>query len=176
MSLIYITGPTGAGKTTIKDELIKKGYIAYDTDEDDIAQHQDKYTGQQIEYPADESERTPEWRERHAFNLSKTIIKELAAKAQSQNIFVCGAASNDLELAEYFAKIICLEADDTTVKSRIETRTTNSYGRAPDEMQEILDRHDEIVRKYRSFGAVMLDATMPKQDILDAIISIANQP
>lgn len=175
MPLIYITGPTGVGKTTIRNDLIKEGYTAFDTDEDGIAQHQDKFTGEQIEYPADENERTPEWKARHAFNLSRKRLQELALKAQEEKIFVCGAASNDLELAEYFSKIICLEADDATVKSRIETRTTNSYGRAEDEMKEILARHEEVIRKYRAFGAVMIDATKPENELLDEIIDIANQ-
>jgi dephospho-CoA kinase len=37
MALIYITGASGAGKSTVRTELQRRGYPAYDSDEDRLA-------------------------------------------------------------------------------------------------------------------------------------------
>jgi dephospho-CoA kinase len=34
MALIYVIGASGAGKSTVRTELQRRGYMAYDTDED----------------------------------------------------------------------------------------------------------------------------------------------
>jgi dephospho-CoA kinase len=37
MALIFITGISGAGKSTIAKELSRRGYEVYDTDEDGLS-------------------------------------------------------------------------------------------------------------------------------------------
>jgi dephospho-CoA kinase len=174
MALIYITGPTGAGKTTIRNELLAQGYEAFDTDEGGIAEHQDAITKEVIIYPSDPSERTPEWQARHAFNLSEEKLKVLAGKAKEHPVFLCGAASNDLELAVYFDSIICLELDEDVSTARVLTRETNNYGKAEDELREIQARHQVVIDKYKRVGAVMLSADQPLESLVEEVIDIAN--
>jgi dephospho-CoA kinase len=44
--LIFVTGSSGAGKSTVREEFARRGFEAYDTDEHEIAQWRNKVTGQ----------------------------------------------------------------------------------------------------------------------------------
>lgn len=168
MSLIYITGPTGAGKTTVRDELRKLGYEAHDTDEG-INGHFNVATGQEVLYPNPEDV-TSEWISQHRYNMSADRIRRLHEVAKGKTIFVCGAAYNDLEIFPYFDKVICLTIDKLTAKERIETRTTNNFGKMPAEMKSIVDRHDSILGKYSQAGCEMIDTASPLDDVVNAIL------
>jgi shikimate kinase len=157
MALIYITGPTGAGKTSVRNELLKRGYEAFDTDEG-MNSHVNIMTGREVSYP-ESKDVTPEWLSQHRFIMPRDKVVAMSQFAKERLVFLCGAADNDLELANCFAKTICLHANKNTTKNRVETRTTNNYGRLPAEMESILNNHDIIVEKYRESGAEMLDTT-----------------
>lgn len=157
MPLIYITGPTGAGKTSVRNELLKRGYEAYDTDEG-INEHFNTETGATAPYP-NPKDVTAEWLSNHNFNLPKDKIVTLSKSAKDKLVFLCGGADNDLELADYFTTIICLVADKGVTKTRVENRTTNDYGKVPAEMDSILSNHDAIVQRYLEFGAIMIDTS-----------------
>ena len=172
MSLFYITGPTAAGKTTVRDKLRDLGYEAHDTDENGICLHYSRKTGERIEYPNDPALRTPDWHADHEYKMSRDRIEELSLTAQSKPVFLCGAALNDLELKEYFEKIICLVIDLESVKQRLGSRKTNSFGKAPDELVGIIERHDAVIDKYRAAGAVMVSTNKPERDVISDILEI----
>jgi thymidylate kinase len=171
MPLIYITGPTGAGKTTIRNELRKRGYEAHDTDEG-INGHFNVVTGQEVPYPNPEDV-NPEWISQHRYIMSEDRIRNLHEAAKDKAIFVCGAAYNDLEMFPYFDKTICLIVDKARARERIETRTTNNFGKLPAEMESIMDRHDSILEKYSQAGCELVDTAAPLDDVLNAILKIA---
>ena len=60
MSLIFVTGIAGAGKSTVRRELLTARPSPYDTDEDEIAQWRDRATGEITPLLAEEH-RTPEF-------------------------------------------------------------------------------------------------------------------
>jgi shikimate kinase len=175
MPLIYITGPTGAGKSTIRASLHKRGYEAYDTDEDGISLHYNRQTGQPVDYPRDKRDRTPKWHAEHAFNMSQERIEQLAKQAENKTIFLCGVAANDLELAHYFSKILCLVIDIETMKQRVATRTTNNFGKAPDELKTILKYYQPVLDKYTKAGATMIDAKQPLEEVVNAILQAVGE-
>ena len=174
MSLIYITGPTGAGKTAVRNELRKQGYEAFDTDEG-FNGHLNLETGEEDQYP-DPEHVTSEWLTQHRYSMSAEKVKHLAESAQGKLVFLCGAAYNDLELSHYFSKVICLTVDRQTAKQRIEARITNNFGRLPSEMATIMERHDDVISKYREAGARIIDTThLSLAETLDAVLKVANE-
>jgi shikimate kinase len=170
MPLIYLTGPTAAGKSTIRAELRNRGYEAHDTDEDGISLHYNRQTGEVIDYPKDPNDRTPKWHAEHAFNMAPERIEQLARQAKNQTIFLCGVAANDIELSRYFTKIICLVIDQETMKHRVATRTTNNFGKQPDELEKIMGWYQPVLDKYAKAGAVMVDAAQPIDEVVDTIL------
>lgn len=175
MSLIYITGMTGAGKSSTRKELQDRGYEAHDTDEDGITSWHNKITGEATKRPADANDRTKEWYAEHDWNMSRPKIEELAARAKDRPVFLCGITSNDIEMWDLFGKVICLTIDEETLRRRIANRTDNDFGKAPDELSNILRWHKSAEEDYKQWGAVMIDATRPLSEVVDDVISTLNQ-
>ena len=91
MSLIYITGNSGAGKSSIRKELQRRGYEAHDTDDDGITAWVHKATNKLAERPENESDRTKEWYDQHEWKMSRQKVEEFAASAKDKLIFLCGS-------------------------------------------------------------------------------------
>lgn len=174
MALIYITGPSGAGKSTVRNELINRGYEAHDTDEDGMSAWYDNQTLEPVEF-LKAKDRPAGWFEKHDFRLSTERVKELAAQAKSKLIFLCGIPANDNEFREYYGKIICLVIDEETMVRRVTERTTNNFGKSPDELELILYWHGKMLERYKEWGAVMVDASQPLHEVVDEIIKTADR-
>lgn len=123
MPLIYITGNSGAGKSSVRKELQRRGYEAHDTDDDGITTWQHKTTGEAVERPEDEGSRTKDWYEQHEWRISRQKVEEFATHARDKTIFLCGSPSNADEMLDLYDKIVCLVVDKDTLKSRITSRT-----------------------------------------------------
>jgi dephospho-CoA kinase len=169
MSLIYITGPSGVGKSTVRNELIKRGYEAHDTDEDGFSAWYDNQTLESVERP-DPENRPDDWYEKHDYRLSAEKVKELAKRAKAQLIFLCGIPANDKEFKDYYSKIICLVIDEETMTKRVTSRTTNTFGSSPDELKLMLHWHGKMLERYKEWGATMVDATQPLDKVVDEIL------
>ncbi len=174
MSFIYITGPSGAGKSTVRNELMKRGYEAHDTDEDGLSAWCDNQTLEPVEFPKAE-DRPAGWFEKHDFRLSGERVKQLAERAKTKTIFLCGIPANDKEFREYYDRIICLVIDEETMKQRVAERTTNNFGKSPDELELMLYWHGKMLERYKEWGAVMIDASRPLNEVVDAVIANAKE-
>lgn len=170
MGLIFITGNSGSGKSSVKDELVRRGYEAHDTDENGLSSWQNKTTGKVVWRPDDEAERTHEWYASHAWNMSRQRVEELAAAAKDKPIFLCGSATNADDMLDAYDTIFYLSIDEETLKTRLSQRTNNDFGKAPDELASILGWHAEHAERYEKYGAVMLDATKPVEVLVDSIL------
>jgi uridine kinase len=169
MPLIYITGPSGAGKSTVRNELINRGYEAHDTDEDGMSAWYDNQTLEPVEF-LKAKDRPADWFEKHDFRLSAERVKELAVRAKSRFIFLCGIPANDKEFHEYYDKVICLVIDEETMKHRVGTRTTNGFEKSPDELKLMLYWHGKMLERYKEWGAVMVDATQPLEKVVADVV------
>jgi dephospho-CoA kinase len=173
MPFVYITGPSGAGKSTVRNELAKLGYEAHDTDEDGMSAWYDNQTLEPVEF-LKAKDRPADWFEKHDFRLSTERVKELADRAKSNPIFLCGIPANDNEFREYYDKIICLVIDKEMLKHRVTTRTTNDFGKSPDELALMLYWHGKMLERYKEWGAVMIDASQPLESVVDTILKTSN--
>lgn len=106
MSLFYITGISGSGKSAVRKELLRRGYAAYGIDEDGLSFFYHNETGEATPSNLTAAERTPEWRALHTWKVSSARVKELAQTAENRSVFLCGTAANDNEAWDLFANII----------------------------------------------------------------------
>lgn len=171
MSLYYITGATGTGKSTIRKVLQSKGYIAHDVDEDGFAAFYNKTTGKVEDRPTDHALRTKEWYANHEWRLSLKAVEILARDARSQDIFLCGIASNNEAVRSLFDRVFCLTLDTDALVNRILTRTNNDFGKAPDELKSILSWHKSFEARNEANGSIMIDASQPVDTITDFILN-----
>ncbi len=89
MALIYITGPTAAGKTTVGEALRAKGYEVHDTDDEGMRHWCNKYTKEPVAAPVKNALQNPQWHEDHIFTLSRQPVEKLHEEAKNKTIFLC---------------------------------------------------------------------------------------
>jgi dephospho-CoA kinase len=169
MSLFYITGIAGAGKSTVCEELSKQGYVAHEGD-DNLSAFYNNTTGEKVDRPTTIGDRTPEWRSEHTWKMSKDALLKLKAGAKENPVFVCGVASNEEEYIDVFDKVFALDVDVETMKHRVKTRTKGDFGKSAHEMETLLDWHNSTQDYYRKIGAHIIDATKPIEWIVDDIL------
>ncbi len=170
MSLIFITGNSGAGKSSVCKELQRLGYEAHDTDDDGMTVWRNKTTHETVERPADEAARTKEWYDHHEWRMSRQRVEELAARAGDKLVFLCGSPSNADEMQDLYDKVVLLNVDRATLKSRIAARTDHDFGKAPRELKAILGWHDSFQNRYKDSGAIIVDATQPLGQVVGDIL------
>src|ERR1700693_3726645 len=111
MSLCYITGISGSGKSTVYDELKARGYTVYGVDEDKLAGWYNNKTGVVEGYRKPE-DRTKEWRSQVTYKLPRQHVEKIAKEANNKQFFLCGVAENDTELWDLFSKVFALSVDE----------------------------------------------------------------
>ena len=176
MTLVYVTGISGSGKSSVLRELRRRGYEAVGVDEDGYGGWLDSRTGQARTYPADDQTLDPHvWYADHDWVLDVDRIAELKARADRDGtlVFLCGVAAGDAEAWEHFDVVCALEIDDATIRTRIDLRVDDWFGTRPHELERILGWNVGSAETYRSFGAVIVDATEPLPIVVDAVIAAA---
>lgn len=170
MSLIYITGAPGIGKTTILKELVSRGCEAYDLDGSKLGGAHNKSSGERVTIPSAE-DRSPTWFDEHEWRIDVDAVKALLEKAADKPIYICGVSEDDDKIIDLFDKIFYLKLDDETLQNRISERTDNDYGKNESELQDILDRKRKLDLRYKNSAAVIVDATKTPTTIVDYILA-----
>ena len=153
-----VEGLSGAGKSSVYEELIGRGYKAISTDRawKYQADPDTGLPGRRVHYD------NSMWDEQRAFRELESPEPEV--------LFVCGSGGNRDRFLPYFTKIFNLRIDDDTMRRRFEERTNNDYGKQPEEVELMLrlNRSDE-----KPAGAID-DATQPLDQIVDELLRLAN--
>ena len=148
---VLITGMSGVGKTTVLDELGRRGYRVVETDEPGWKEWRD---GEQV------------WRERK--------IAELLAGDDGPALFVSGCVANQGRFYDRFDAVVLLSAPAPVLLDRIAARTANDFGKRPAERDQILRDLAETEPLLRRGASHELDATRPLADVVDELVRIAD--
>lgn len=171
MPLIYITGIPGTGKSSVREELLRRGHKAYGGAEDSIAAFYNNETGERVEGWIQAKDRTAKWKAKYTWKIARETAEELKEQAKNEPVFLCAVTRNDVsELWDLFDIVIALTIDEETLKQRLAARTNNDVGKTPDELQAILKRQQTASEDYEKLGAILVDATKPLDEVVDAII------
>jgi broad-specificity NMP kinase len=163
-----ITGFPGTGKSAVSNELERRGYKSYNTDDiPEFSHFIDRKTKRHINKPANAPSN---WNINHDWVWKPEKINE--ALNQNGDVFICAITPAQVNYYGQFDKIFVLTLDEMTMKHRIATRTTNDYGKNPEELEHIL-------RNYKKFGdglaksqnAILIDATQPLKEVVDDILN-----
>jgi thymidylate kinase len=172
MPLIYITGISGSGKSSVCKELKRRGYEAYDTDKDGIAFFYYNNTGEPVLEKIPPEDRTPEWRAKHTWKAKRQDVEKLVEEAKDKLVFLCGVTNNDAdELWDLFEHVFALTLDKAELKHRITSRTSNDFGKNSHEFADLLRWQKTASEDYKKLGASLIDATKPVDKVVDAILA-----
>jgi hypothetical protein len=154
-----VEGLSGAGKSSVYEELVRRGYKAISTDRA-WAYHPDPDTG------------LPDGPIRYDNFMwdQQKAVSELESP-EPELLFVCGSSRNRDRFLPYFTKIFNLRIDDDTMRRRLQERTDDDWplGQEGVELMLRLNRSDE-----KPAGAIDVDATQPLNQVVDELLRLAN--
>jgi|SRR3989344_3790237 len=159
MKVFLIEGVSGTGKTSVCEELKKRGYKAIEADEE-MAHYANPKTGLPTE------EKIPDnwiWNEEKFNNALK--------QEGDSPVFICGGAMNQEEFKHHFNKVFTLHIDDGTLKQRLLNRTNNDFGKKPEELALQLEWNKGAVKYSKERGTILIDATKPVDKVVDEILN-----
>jgi adenylate kinase family enzyme len=168
MPLFLITGLPGSGKTTVRDELISRGFKAYDGDQDDLAEWYNIDTGVPIEQS--DRERTAEFGRTHSRDIIRQKVDELAALAIDKSVFLCADPENEDELSDLFAKMFALVIDEDVRRVRLASRTNNNWGKLPHEIERDQIFRQKLNKSIEGHDYIIVDAALMPGEVVDIIL------
>ena len=151
MRRVLITGMSGTGKSAALAALRKRGFETVDTDLGGWSEWSDAEGGYV-------------WREDR--------IAELLDRERDVTLYVSGTVSNQGRFYPYFDAVVLLSAPPDVLLSRIESRTTNDYGKSADERALVLEHLAEVEPLLRATCTHELDASRPLEEVVAQLAAI----
>jgi dephospho-CoA kinase len=148
---ILITGMSGTGKSTALTELRRRGFRVVDTDDPGWTEWSDVDGG---------------------YVWLEDRIAQLLSRDDGPTLFVSGTVSNQGRFYPRLDAVVLLSAPVEVLLHRIENRTTNDYGKAIEERDLILGHIAEVEPLLRATCTHEVDATLPVEDVVSALIEI----
>jgi dephospho-CoA kinase len=141
MARVLVTGMSGAGKSTVLDELRRHGHLAIDTDE-------------------------PGWVLPDG-TWDEPRMGELLAG--HRDLVVSGTVDNQGRFYDRFDHVVLLSAPLDVLLERVRTRAGNPYGRSSDQRAEIAHYVRTVEPLLRRGATLELDGRRPVAELTDAI-------
>lgn len=169
MEKIYITGVPGIGKSTIVEEINKRGIFAFDIDfAEGLCAWRNKKTGKKI---IGDSQSNLEWLNAHDWVCNAEKLKQLLSQ-DKEIIIAAGIAGNQEEYLHLFDKIFLLQCREATFLHRqMNRKGHDEFGKFPEERQYVLNFYKEFEQKIIARGATVINAEEPLEKVVDDIIS-----
>lgn len=152
MKRVLLTGMSGTGKSSVVRSLVARGYKAVDTDDGWCEPLPD---GRQ------------QWRE--------TAIANLLATEDADVLFVAGCEENQGRFRSEFDHIILLSAPAEVLRERLAIRTSNPFGKAPEELSRVLDDLATTEPLLRRVADHEVRTTMPLNEVVDTVLDLVGE-
>jgi len=136
---------SGAGKTTVLDELRRRGHLTVDTD----------YDGWELP--------DGRWDERRMDRLL----------ARHTDVIVSGTVDNQGRFYDRFEHVVLLSAPLDILLERVSRRTNNPYGKTPEQRAEIAGYMQTVEPLLRRGATLQLDGQRPVSELADAVERLA---
>jgi broad-specificity NMP kinase len=102
-------------------------------------------------------------------------IAALLASEDADILFVAGCEENQVRFHPEFDHIILLTAPADVLLERLANRTSNSYGKAPEELDRILHDLGAVEPLLRRAADHEVRTTMPLSEVVAAILRLVDE-
>jgi thymidylate kinase len=158
-----IEGVSCAGKTSVCDELQRRGYQAIHGDRE-LAYWGDLTTGKPVAESADEH---------RAWIWDVAKVRALVADQDQAATFFCGGCRNSDSFIGLFDEVFVLEIDLDTLNRRLAARPEDEWGGTASE-GEAFARLQHATKEGLPENAIIINATAPLASVVDVILGNAN--
>jgi shikimate kinase len=148
---VLLTGMSGTGKSSVIQALAAAGYKAVDTDD-----------GWSEPLP----DGRQQWRE--------DAIAALLACEDADILFVGGCEENQVRFHSQFDHIILLSAPIDVLLDRLANRTSNPYGKSPEDRNRILDDLAAVEPLLRRAADHEVRTTMPLTEVVATVLHLVD--
>ncbi len=167
-----IEGVSGTGKTTVAEELQRRGYHVLHGDRE-LTFRGDPKTGAPLEEPTHKSDGDKAtWRHKHKLWNIETV-KSVIADQRVPVSFFCGGSRNFDHFVDLLDGIFVLEVDNIDILyQRLDERVAldpTDFGGKPEEKQLVARLHQ--TREDIPKNGTIINATMPLKRVVDEILS-----
>lgn len=145
---VLITGMSGGGKTTLLEELRRRGCLAIDTD----------YDGWELPDGT--------WDEHR---MGRFL-------AGNPSVVVSGTVPNQVGFYDRFEHVILLSVPLEVLLDRVKRRQNNPYGKSAEEQREIQRYLDEVEPLLRRGASLELDGRRPVGELADTVQALVHDP
>jgi thymidylate kinase len=157
-----IEGVSGTGKTSVCDELRRRGHHAVNGDRE-LAYQGDPETGEPMAGTR---------HEQHIWRVDE--LRALAASHDQPVTFFCGGSRNFPKFIDLFDGVFVLDVDSETLHRRLAGRPVDEWGGRPAERELIARLHR--TKEDLPTDAVVIDATAPLGTVVDEILRHVTLP
>ena len=151
MAVVFVTGMSGAGKSTALAELGRRGYRAVDTDH-----------GDWIEPGAE-----PRWRE----DRIDALLTE--HERSGEPLFLAGTVRNQGTFYPRFDEVVLLSAPVAVLLARVAGREHNPFGRSDEERRQIAADTAEFEPVLRASATVEINTQDPPDMVVERLAALA---
>jgi len=142
---------SGTGKSTALAELERRGFAVVETDVEPWSCWSEEAGGYV-------------WREE--------LIAELLARPQQTTLYVSGTVSNQGRFYDQFDAVILLSVPADELLRRIDSRTSNAFGKSAEERQRITEDIARVEPLLRATATHVIDATQPAPAVVAELLAI----
>ena len=164
----YITGVSGTGKSTVAEELNKRGIKAIDQDSRVYGlcswKHNQTKEDTRFEYGIGK-----EFLEANDWYCDIEKLKKLF-DSFDETVFVCGVTANQDDYLNLFDKVFLLQCSPETFSKRIDIRENNQFGKHPSEKEHLLNWYVELEQGLVEKGAIVINSEFSTDIVVDEIL------
>jgi dephospho-CoA kinase len=161
MRKVLLTGMSGTGKSALIRELAGRGYKAVDADYDGLSEL--------VSVPDDQLTglgRGQDWVWR------EDRIQQLLSTEDADVLFVSGCSPNQWKFYPQFEYVVLLSAPPSLIVERLATRTSNPYGKHPDEIARVLLLQQTIEPRLRRAADLELDTSARLDEVVASVLHL----
>lgn len=156
MTIVFVTGMSGTGKSSALAELARRGHRVVDTD----------YGGWTREAPSPDGRPfEPLWAEER--------IDTLLTEHGDEVLFLSGCVANQGAFYPRFDAVVLLSAPADVILERIAGRDTNDYGKTDEQLAFVLEDIAAVEPLLRAGATEEIDTRAPLAEVVDRLESIA---
>lgn len=151
-----IEGVSCSGKTTVCDELLRRGFQAI---------HGDR----QLAYQGDPETGTPlpgRCHEHHIWDIE--MVRQLVSDKSQPVTFFCGGSRNFHKFIDWFDGVFILRIDTETLRQRLSRRPADDWGGTP-EQRALIEYLHKTGAGLPETG-IEIDASQPLAQVVDQIL------
>lgn len=160
MKRVLVTGMSGTGKSTTINALSDRGYRTVDADDPGWSEPVQAQPEPDVAWS--DARQDWIWREER--------IDALLSDEDADVLFVSGCATNQSKFYARFDHIVLLTAPAPVMLERLQTRTTNDYGKASVELAQVINDTATVEPLLRRQASLEIDTSAPVEQVVETIL------